>query len=90
MYTPTNIDEAQDLSPLERAQLLRERRVLHHERRVLLAKIDQTVNAFDTAVLELRREKFRLDADLKAADLKLLTLHQELQILKGFEEVSWN
>lgn len=34
-----------------------------------------------------RREKVRLDADLKSTDLKLITLYQELNLLKNFEEV---
>lgn len=61
-------------------------RLLQHERATLLAKIDKTVTTFDQAVSDLRQEKFRLDADLKSTDLKLLTLYQELLMLKQFEQ----
>jgi hypothetical protein len=34
------------------------------------------IEAFDSALAALRREKFRLEADLKAAELKLLVYFQ--------------
>ncbi len=59
--------------------------MLEHERRTLLLKIEKTLTTFDQAVGDLRQEKFRLDADLKSTDLKLLTYYQELLLLKQFE-----
>jgi hypothetical protein len=34
----------------------------------------------DQATQRLRREKFKLDTDLKTTDLKILTLQQELHL----------
>ena len=47
-------------------------------------KINQTVNAFDEAVFDLRREKIKLDADLKSAEMRMLTFFEELNLLKVF------
>lgn len=52
-----------------RTQLI-ERKILEHERQTLLDKIAYAVESFDRAVARLRREKFKLDADLKTTDLK--------------------
>lgn len=60
--------------------------LLQHERKTLLEKIDYSVWTFDQALAKLRREKFKLDTDLKTTDLKVLTLYQELHLLKDFEE----
>lgn len=64
----------------ERTQLLL------HERDSLLSKMNYAIHSFDHALNKLRREKFKLDSDLKTTDLKVLTLYQELQLLKDFEE----
>lgn len=72
-------------SEMEQLELSASMQLLQHERKTLLHKIDKTVSTFDQAVADLRQEKFRLDADLKTTDLKLLTLYQELLMLKQFE-----
>merc|ERR1711998_489976 len=48
---------------------------LKFERERLKEKIERTVSAFDEALSNLRREEFKLVSDLKAAELKMLTLH---------------
>jgi hypothetical protein len=40
---------------------------------------------FDEAIYELRQEKLKLDNDLKAADLRMITLYEELVLLREFE-----
>ena len=37
---------------------------------------------FDNALYQLRREQFRLEADLASAGLRLITLYQELELLR--------
>jgi WD40 repeat protein len=74
------------LSELEQAELAMARTLLRHEKRGLVAKINFAVDTFDQAVMRLRQEKLKLDTDLKTTDLKLLTLYQELHLLKEFEE----
>ena len=65
---------------------LREERkiVLLHERKVLLQKTEQTVAAFDEAMYDLCREKLKLDADLKTAEMRMLTFLGELGMLSEF------
>lgn len=73
-------------SDLEKAEDMVNLQLLQHERKTLLEKIDFAVWTFDQALAKLRREKFKLDTDLKTTDLKILTLYQELNLLKDFEE----
>lgn len=40
---------------------------------------------FDAELMLLRHEKLHLDCELKQADLRQLTLYQELLILKEYE-----
>ena len=67
---------------------LREERklTLLHERKILLEKTEQTVTAFDDAMYDLRREKIKLDADLKTAEMRALTFLHELDLLRVFEK----
>ena len=51
----------------------------------MLDKARGSVEAFDTALAELRREKLRLEVDLKSADMKMLVLHRELDLLQECE-----
>jgi len=73
-------------SELEQAEEVVVKQLLQHERKTLMEKIDFAVWTFDQALSKLRREKFKLDTDLKTTDLKILTLYQELNLLKDFEE----
>jgi len=73
-------------SDMEAAEQTINSMLLEHERRTLLEKIDFAVWTFDQALAKLRREKFKLDTDLKTTDLKVITLYHELQLLHDFEE----
>jgi len=44
------------------------------------------INQFDEDIHEMQKEKYRLESDLKNADLKLILLFEELIILKSMEE----
>jgi chromosome segregation ATPase len=74
------------LSSMESTDLSIQRKLAEHERSSLLERMSFALWSFDGAVRKLRREKFKLDADLKSTDLKILTLYQELHLLKAFEE----
>lgn len=82
----SNVDSGEGDS--ERENALREERkiVLLHERKVLLEKTSQTAGAFDEAMYDLCREKLKLDADLKTAEMRMLTFFGELEMLKDFEK----
>lgn len=73
-------------SRIEESEELTQRKLFEYERNSLKEKINHAVTTFDDALGKLRREKFKLDADLKTTDLKILTLYQELHLLKDFEE----
>ena len=73
-------------SSMEQTEDLIQRKLWEHERSTLLEKIQYALWSFDGAIAKLRREKFKLDSDLKTTDLKILTLYQELYLLKDFEE----
>lgn len=71
---------------MEKVQAYVREKQLHYEKERLQEKVENTVKAFDDAVRNLRRERFKLDADLKMTDLRMLVLFQELRLLKEFEK----
>ncbi|KAL0481967.1 flagella-associated protein 44 [Acrasis kona] len=73
------------LSDMEIAERQIEQEKQNYEKTRLLRKQEKQISSFDLAVEELRRERFKLASDLKNADIKLLLLYQEYEILKDFE-----
>ncbi|XP_066534174.1 cilia- and flagella-associated protein 44 isoform X2 [Hoplias malabaricus] len=51
----------------------------------LIKQMEEAVWTFDAEVCLLRDEKLRLDVQMKQADLRLLTLFEELLLMKEFE-----
>ncbi|KAK5851669.1 hypothetical protein PBY51_023206 [Eleginops maclovinus] len=77
--------EGAEQSELEK-ELQREEEIrLLHEQDSLLEQMESSVWQFDAELMLLRHEKLRLDWQLKLADLRQLTLYQELLLLKEFE-----
>ena len=74
------------MSPMEKAEVALTRERLLVEKEQLLQRRRRTIASFDDALLELRTEKLRLEADLKTTDLRKLVLFQELTLLKEFEK----
>lgn len=74
------------LSEVERNELQIKRLELEYEKERILRKKQKQIESFDAAIDELRREKYKLDSDLKHADLRLLLSFHELQILKAYEQ----
>jgi hypothetical protein len=58
---------------------------LEFEKTKIKEEIDQTVNQFDGEIHEMQFEKFRLESDLKNAELKLILLYEELILLESLE-----
>ena len=58
---------------------------LEYEKSKIKEEIDQTVNQFDGEIHEMQFEKFRLESDLKNAELKLILLYEELVLLESLE-----
>mmetsp|Transcript_11130 Transcript_11130/g.36622 ORF Transcript_11130/g.36622 Transcript_11130/m.36622 type:complete len:455 (+) Transcript_11130:198-1562(+) len=59
---------------------------LRHEKQKLSDRVNEMMQTFNDSLRDLRRDKFKLEADLKAADMKRLVLYQELVLLKEFEK----
>lgn len=57
-------------------------RKLEYKREQLEQEIQDLQEAFDSALVVLRKEKLNLEAHVKAAQIKRLTYQQELQLLK--------
>ncbi|AWP14907.1 putative cilia- and flagella-associated protein 44 [Scophthalmus maximus] len=67
-------------------ELRREEEIrLLYERDSLLEQMETSVSEFDGEHLRLRRQKLHLDWRLALGDLRLLTLYQELLLLKDLE-----
>ncbi|XP_022090775.1 cilia- and flagella-associated protein 44-like isoform X2 [Acanthaster planci] len=77
---------AQPLSPLEQQLLAMEAIRLHHRQGELIGQVQELVVSFDAELRMLRHEKLSLDTELKHADLRRVTLFEELQLLKEFEK----
>mmetsp|Transcript_6350 Transcript_6350/g.17872 ORF Transcript_6350/g.17872 Transcript_6350/m.17872 type:complete len:1366 (-) Transcript_6350:515-4612(-) len=73
-------------SPLVAAERALARAKLEFERRGFLERRSRSIASFDSALEELRIERFRLLADLKSAELRRILLFRELQLLKEFEK----
>ncbi|XP_076020168.1 cilia- and flagella-associated protein 44 [Genypterus blacodes] len=59
---------------------------LLHEEGWLLEQMEAAVLRFDSKLLLLRHEKLQMDGQLKLADLRHLTLVEELLLIKDFEK----
>lgn len=78
---------AQSASQLDSQQRLREdrRRALICERTALMEKTATDISNFDDALDDLRLDRHTIVSDLKLAELKLLVLYQEYELLLTFE-----
>ncbi|XP_040053049.2 cilia- and flagella-associated protein 44 [Gasterosteus aculeatus] len=78
-------EEGPELSELEEELRREEEITLLHEQDCLLEQMQSSVCQFDAELMLLRHQKLRLNWELKMADLRQLTLYQELLFLKDFE-----
>jgi hypothetical protein len=51
----------------------------------LNAEIEDLINSFDEEIKEMQKEKYRLESDLKNAEMKLILFFEELILLKSME-----
>jgi hypothetical protein len=58
---------------------------LEFEKTRIKEEIEQTVSQFDGEIHEMQFEKYRLESDLKNAELKLILLYEELVLLESLE-----
>lgn len=74
------------ISDMERMEEQIKKHTLLYEKERLLRRMKSQIDLFDQKVEELRREKFKLEADLKSSELRLILLYKELELLKEFEK----
>jgi len=58
---------------------------LKYEKDHVKEEVDTLINNFDEEIKEMQKEKYRLESDLKNADMKLILLFEELILLKSME-----
>lgn len=58
---------------------------LQYEKEKIREEIKMKINDFDDEIGEMQKEKYRLESDLKNADIKLILLFEELIMLKSLE-----
>ncbi|KAK7499820.1 hypothetical protein BaRGS_00008911 [Batillaria attramentaria] len=76
----------EELSPLEKELQLVEQIQLEYEQSRLLSRIEDLVQTFDAELRLLRHQKFKVDTVMKNADLRQVTLFEELVLLKEYEK----
>jgi hypothetical protein len=78
-------EKQESLSPAQNAVLQERRRRLEFERKMLIKKTENNVRSFEEALEQLRVDRHSLLADLKLAELKLLVMFQEYEMLRTYE-----
>ncbi|MCO5556748.1 hypothetical protein L7F22_010300 [Adiantum nelumboides] len=58
---------------------------LKFQKSKLLKDIELRISSFDNALQELRHKRFQLEINIKRADLKMITLYQELKVLRTMQ-----
>lgn len=58
---------------------------LQYEKTQLKSEADALIADFDQEIKEMQKEKYRLESDLKNAEIKLILLFEELILLKSME-----
>jgi len=48
-------------------------------------QVNNNINEFDEEIKEMQKEKYRLESDLKSAELKLILLYEELILLDSMQ-----
>ena len=58
---------------------------LEYEKEQIKTHLESKITEFDDNIAELQKEKYRLESDLRQAEMKLITFYEELIILNGME-----
>ena len=51
-----------------------------------MGDVNKMISTFDDDIKDMQKEKYRLESDLKNADLKLILLFEELILLKSMQK----
>lgn len=58
---------------------------LIYEKDQINTEVNGLINSFDDEIKEMQKEKYRLESDLKNAEMKLVLFFEELILLKSME-----
>jgi len=58
---------------------------LSYEKEQLTNEINSLISTFDTDIKDMQKEKYRLESDLKNAEMKLILYFEELILLQSME-----
>ena len=58
---------------------------LEYEKEQIKIHLESKITKFDDDIAELQKEKYRLESDLRQAEMKLITFYEELIILNSME-----
>lgn len=58
---------------------------LEYEKEEIKKVLSEAIESFDAEISDLQKEKYRVESDLKQAEMKLITFYEELIILNGME-----
>ena len=72
-----------ELSDIEMDERKEKQLLLRHERSLIFRSLDAEIVNFDSSLYELRKHRFQLSSELKAAGLQLSRILQEWEILEG-------
>ncbi|KAJ3102122.1 Cilia- and flagella-associated protein 44 [Phlyctochytrium planicorne] len=82
----TTTFEAANRSNLEIAEIENTKKILKHQKELILKEVQDGANQFDAEIENLSKERVALESDIKFADIKLLLLYREWILLKEFEK----
>ncbi|KAI8853753.1 hypothetical protein BC829DRAFT_276544 [Chytridium lagenaria] len=78
--------EVVNRSNLEMVEMEHVKKVLKHQKELILKEIRDNAAQFDADIESLSKERVALESDIKFADIKLLLLYREWMLLKEFEK----
>ena len=58
---------------------------LQYEKQQLMDQVNNNIDEFDEEIKEMHKEKYRLESDLKSAELKWILLYEELILLDSMQ-----
>ena len=58
---------------------------LQYEKDQINKELKEKIDGFDDEITEMQKEKYRLESDLKNAEMKLVLFYEELILLKSME-----
>ncbi|KAJ3210900.1 Cilia- and flagella-associated protein 44 [Dinochytrium kinnereticum] len=81
-----SVFDAANRSNLEIVETENLKKILKHQKELIIKNINDSAKQFDQDIENLSKERVALESDIKFADIKLLLLYREWMLLKEFEK----